>query len=828
VDRRILAVYAAPDEQIAIAVADLLPLAQFEFVPIERLQNELDLAMREVTDVVLLWSASCARNKDLPYVMNTAVLLRMQRGGTALWVFRLDAARAPLNLAEFSRGGGLANPKYIAAKLTGPPPIAPTNPGFFGRADLIAKFDQVYYSDKRGFLWLTGLSGIGKRTLARRQAKTYDPSGHSTQHISVLPGMQFVELDMRLVANLRSQSLEFANEIPVPPDAGPDAARESVTVRIKDATRSSAIWVVEDAQNWLSDEAEPNAVLEQLIGSLVAAGITSYKAMAIITSTRLPRLGADLQAKTEVVRVGPLAVDDGVRLLMERGAARVEQAQLRQCAKELGGHPLALQIAARSIAEGRGDWSEGRVRAATQVLSATRMHDNTRLVLEVLAVVDGPLPPRDVAEHLGFRQEEFEAAINEATSYSLCEIADDGFARMHPLVRDYFLDYFRQHRTKEALDDLAGRSLRFLDSLPRPYTAVFVDAAFSTFRLLGLAMRLRDAMELRRNLVGPIYAAGIELYRECRWEEALRCFETVLDWRADDESAQLYLARCYARVDNIDEAREMIERLLANNPGDRQALRVAGRIEYIARNWQAAMEYYRRAIDWSRPYGPAVQDFAQALLRLGRTPEAEENLRSVIKSGEADAFTFGFMSEALAAHGNLSGALEFASLARQYEPTNAQFTERYAELLRGSGQTEAAARELEQALHLNRSNDSVRVSLASVLVELGEPYRAASLLQGVRADRTRNSWRYLLTQAQIARGQGRARESIQAALSALSVASGNRVALSGVAEVLLGVGPAELPAAELHDHLTSVVTELRAAGAHDEARLLEADLARRA
>lgn len=758
-DRRILLVYATPEEQIAAAVADLLPLAQFEFVPIDSLQHELDLAVREATDVVFLWSVNCARNRDLPYIMNTAFLLRLQRSGTALWVFRLDTARAPLNLAEFSRGGGLANPKYIAAKLTGPPPVPPSNPGFFGRADLIGKFDQVYYSDKRGFLWLTGLSGIGKRTLARRQAKAYDPSGHSTQHVPVQPGMQYVELDMRLVANLRSQSLEFANEIPVGPDASQIAARESLSLRIKDASRTSAIWLIEDAQHWLSDDAAPNPILERLMDSLVTIGITSYKAVAIITSTRVPKLTADVLAKTEVVRVGPLAVEDGMRLLIERGAARVEPGQLRRCAKELGGHPLALQIAARSIAEGKGDWSEGRVRAATQVLSATPLRENTRRVLEVLAVVNGPLPPRDIAEHLGLAQEDFEAAINEAASYSLCEIADDGFAQMHPLVRDYFLDYFRQHRTPEAINDLASRSLRFLDSLSRPYTAVFVDAAFAAFRLLGLALRLRDAMELRRNLVGPIYEAGIELYRQGRWEEALRCFETVLDWRADDENAQLYLARCYARVDNIEEARDMIERLLANSPGDKQILRVAGRVEYIARNWHAAMEYYRRAIDWARPYGPALQDFAQALLRLGRTPEAEENLRAVIKNGEADAFTFGFMSEALAAHGNMSGALEFAALARQYDPTNAQFTERYAELLHSSGQTEAAARELEQALRLNRNNDTVRLSLASVLVELGEPYRAASVLQGVRSDRVKNSWRYVFTQAQIARSQGRVDEA---------------------------------------------------------------------
>src|SRR6266542_6893289 len=284
-DRRILLVYAPPEEQIAAAVSDLLPLAQFEFASIENLQHELDLAVREVTDVVILWSTSCARNRDLPYVLNTAFLLRLQRNGTALWIFRLDSARAPLNLAEFSRGGGLANPKYIAAKLTGPPPVPPTNPGFFGRADLITKFDQVYYSDNRGFLWLTGLSGIGKRTLARRQAKAYDPSGHSTQHVPVHPGMQYVELDMRLVANLRSQSLEFVNEIPVGPDASPTAARESLAMRIKDASRTSAIWVIEDAQHWLSDNAAPNPILERLMDSLTTIGITSYKAIAIVTST---------------------------------------------------------------------------------------------------------------------------------------------------------------------------------------------------------------------------------------------------------------------------------------------------------------------------------------------------------------------------------------------------------------------------------------------------------------------------------------------------------------------------------------------------------------
>ncbi len=53
-----------------------------------------------------------------------------------------------------------------------------------------------------------------------------------------------------------------------------------------------------------------------------------------------------------------------------------------------------------------------------------------------------------------------------------------------------------------------------------------------------------EAVRANLNRVRGAYQKGIRLYRQLQWNEALSCFEQVLDRRPDDTPSQMYIDRC--------------------------------------------------------------------------------------------------------------------------------------------------------------------------------------------------------------------------------------------------------------------------------------------
>jgi tetratricopeptide (TPR) repeat protein len=716
--RSFVVIFPATRRGLALDLAREFPDDRFNFVEIDhspvvawRLAELVDAA----SDLVILWSGELEASPQLPWLLSPDFLERLVNvNRMAVWVFRLDDAIPPLDLLAFSMGG-IPDEGFLARTLRGRPPVRPSGDAFLGRSEWTPKFDQVFYSSTTGMLWLHGLAGIGKRSLARHQAERYDPNGHLTQRIALRPGMREVEIDLQLVANMRATTAAYRNELPVGPQDDPEAARAGLERHVKAASAKVAVWIFEDAHHLLRDNAAPNDVLLGLLEDLrQTAGVVEYRCMAVLTSTRKPRLPPELGEISVIGELGGLSQRDGVNLLRNRGADHVDEHVLRRCVLELGGHPLALEIAAPRLAEGQQGWERSRVRAATEVLASTSLSERAQSLLEALAVVDGPIPPERLAAYLGMREAAFRDALLEAVSYSLLEVGEDRYPRLHPLARDFFLQSFRQRDDQPARASvLADSMLEFLRELPE-HGRLFVSCAMSAFRLLGLALRIQEAREIRANLLGPIFEAGVELYRQQRWSEALASFEAVISWYDQHVEAKLYQARCQARLGRVEEARELLRQLQRQAPDDRQVLRVAGRVEYIAGNWRGAINHYTRALEGGPAYPPLLQDLAQALVRIEEWERARDVLRRLVDAGAADAYTFSLLAEALEHTGQELEALQNARRASRYSPRNPHYLARVGHLSRRAGQLAEAGEAYERALRLEPGNQEVKLALAAV------------------------------------------------------------------------------------------------------------------
>lgn len=758
VPRSFVVIFSTAHQGLALALAAQFPDERFNFVEIDRDRGgypswRLATLTDVASDLVILWSRELEASPQLPWLLSPDFLDRLVNvSRVAVWVFRLDDEMPPLDLLAFSMGG-VSDETFIARALQGRPPMRPAVDDFLGRSEWEPKFDRVFYSTRLGMLWIHGLAGIGKRSLARHEAERYDPYQHLTQRIGLRPGTQEVEVDLQLVANLRDTTAGFRNELPVGAHEDAEAARAGLERHIKAAAAKVAVWIFEDAQHLMDDNAAPDDVLEGILNDLwQTAGITEYRCMAIFTSTRKPKLSAEIARISVIEELGGLDERDGVNLLKNRGAGNVDDRVLSRCVLELGGHPMALEIAAPSIAEGQGGWERSRVRAATEVLASTSLSERTHSLLEALAIIDGPIQPERLAGYLGLPEPAFRDALLEAVSYSLLEVAEDSYPRLHPLARDFYLQSFRQRDDQPGQASvLADAVLEFLRELPE-HSRLFVSCAMSAFRLLGLALRIQEARDIRANLLGPIYEAGVELYRQQRWSEALENFNAVISWYEDHLEARLYQARCQARLGRLEEARQTVRNLLWESPDDRQVLRVAGRVEYIAGNWTEAIHNYSRALEGGAPYPPLLQDLAQALVRVQEWERARDVLRRLVDTGSADAYTFSLLAETLEHTGPEWEALQNARRAARYSPRNPQHLIRLGKLSRRAGRLTEASEAYEHALRFGPDNQEVKLALAVVRLEMGDPARSRELMGGIRSDRLVRSADYRLLAARLRNG----------------------------------------------------------------------------
>ena len=723
--RRYFISHSSKDKRLALPLADLLRPNWVDLYEIdvgELLLEEISAGIEQCTDFVLLWSKHSAQSRWVRFEFHMAFIRWMEDNAIRIRIVAVDDSDVPLYFRPFLQLRRAAGADEIATRLLGDAPRVPKTRSFVNRSREIGQIESAYYSAETSAMWVWGIQGVGKSSTCRAACERILPDASQFRQVTIRAGTSHVELNLLVSAALGTE--------PSPEGLTTDEIREDTRKLLGDFVRSGGVWVFDGAQHWLRDDATAGPVLADV---LRAIGTPAPQAACLFTSTRkLHQPPRDMA----LLQLNGLEPDFGAALLRARGLEG-DFDRLASVSRALDGHPLALELTASSPATEPDDH---RLSVAAQIVGALELTAGTRRLLEIIAVVDGPLDGQSLSEFTGLSDLEFQAAVSEGSSYGLVGETERGFLRSHELVRDFFVRSFRKLDVDDQrLGDLADASVAHLRSLA-PGTRSYIDSLTTSFRLLALSMRLEEAFGLRRDLSGVLFEAAVELYQDRKYREALRYFEQIVDRVSDNPEPQLYRARCLAYLRDFDAARNIISDLLdresrsAASIEQQRVLRVAGRVEYIAERWHAAVEYYERALSSGRQYPPLLVDLAQAKIRLNDWQGARAAAEAAISSsrGTPTAFALNVQSQVLEHFGDLPAAKEAITAALLQDPTNAGYHHRLGRIAELDGDLSTARVQYEECLAIDPSFVESLISLASLNADEGDYTAAKRSLAKVR------------------------------------------------------------------------------------------------
>lgn len=142
--------------------------------------------------------------------------------------------------------------------------------------------------------------------------------------------------------------------------------------------------------------------------------------------------------------------------------------------------------------------------------------------------------------------------------------------------------------------------------------------------------------ELRRRHWTLLYSRGIALERSKQWQRAERDFLQALELRPDQPLVLNYLGYSWTEQGvNLDQAREMIEKAVAQRPNDGYVVDSLGWAYFRMGDYDEAVEHLERAVEL-RPEDPVINEhLGDAYWRVGRQLEAGFQWRRALTLGPA-------------------------------------------------------------------------------------------------------------------------------------------------------------------------------------------------
>lgn len=682
------------------------------------LLSRITAGIEEASDFVLFWSSASASSAWVEFEFNMAFARWIQDRAIAIRIIVLDETPVPLHFQPFLQGRHATDAPSIVALLNGGKVESDVqHRRFFNRNAEVGVTEDALYSSATAALWLCGMSGLGKRALAREATNRLTSGTNAFRAIPVSPGIAEPELHL-LVAG--------ASEIePLPPEAPLAEVTASTSELILAYSRAGGIWIFEEADHWLEDDATLGRVAIQVLRALLSQGDQKGR-LAIFTSRRRPRLEGKWGESSEVIFLKGLSTGHSVTLLRDRGANDTD-AGLKSVAVELDGHPLALEIIAPQLPLQANEIASHRVSIASDLIQPHKYRPGTWRFLELLAVVDGPIAVAALAENLEWSADQIQEAIAEATSFGVVDYSDLGYIYLHPILRDYFLRSYRKDPANAAKTaELASLSKARFDK-KTVQDDDFVLSLLTTFRLLGMAGRFNEAKSLRAGLIGTLFSTANSLYQEKRWAEALQYLDEALTGNEElDRDALLLKSKCLAYLGKHSEARALGDALVASNPTSPKVLRDRGRIEFICRNWDSAIGYFERALPLRRNNAQLYSDIAQAYVRKEDWAAAAAAAKTAIDLKGDTAYTLNLYSQALEEQGLLAEAEKVMEMAILREPRNPVYIHRAGRIAQRLGRRDEALAHFKTATTIDPLQVESWLSISNLLIDTRD-------LEGARA-----------------------------------------------------------------------------------------------
>jgi tetratricopeptide (TPR) repeat protein len=323
--------------------------------------------------------------------------------------------------------------------------------------------------------------------------------------------------------------------------------------------------------------------------------------------------------------------------------------------------------------------------------------------------------------------------------------------------------------------------------------------AFTIGRVLALEGDFRGALEnlriaVQREPDDPfvhLEMASLS-YRVGRTDDAVTHARRALALAPDDAdvlqgAAEVFLGLADERTELLAEGQQALERLLAVREDDPTTLHALGRLYQAKGETDKAEEMFRRLVAAEPGSRQASSQLLQMLMQSGKSREAAGVLADLV-AADPNALELRLsLADLLGDTGDHAGALAVLRAAPAEQAENADLRRRLAFALYRSGDIPAASAILEPLLAANPRDHRLRLFGALLLEEQGRDAEAVAALQALHADQPADPEVALSLARLLARGERRdeARQLLSRLLDGLSGNDPEQVAVAGRVRVEL-------------------------------------------
>jgi Flp pilus assembly protein TadD len=568
--------------------------------------------------------------------------------------------------------------------------LASFEPPFFDRDPIFGFLQNFIGSSDKACFVLAGMRGMGKTSIARQAFKKVIPPTWKRVFISLTDGASYP----RLLGELAHQL-----GLRLPPDSSLDASAKQIDLEQNlfltlSHTPRLALFL-DDFQYLL----EPNGELEERTGRFVAQLIrvaSTRRNKLIIVTNQIPKLEGDILHLVDSKYIKGLEQKDSENLFSYW--FRFEREDLsgqpihypEKLLRVLSGHPLAVKVAAKLVAERTTDAVESETAIFRRLretivpffLDRVQLSEAEDELVRFASIFR--LPVRRDA-FIAWKADKAGFLLDSLLGRSLLETDGEEYG-LHPIIREHFY-------TSTPLADLRpfhkAAGAYFLDLYHKTKTATrepnpeFLGEAIHHYLCAGDREKVKSFAFYKYEL-RPV---AFSHFKRHEFDLALREYRILNELDPNDPDPHFHLALIYARRKEWDRAEAHFGKAMRLKPSGYWILQGYAHVKLAANQIEEAEQLLQKAIEINPRHSPTLIDLGIANARMGEEVVAESYFRDAIDADPNNTFAYTAYARFLLRTQRYSEGLEMALAAMESNPRdnrNKQLVEELRARLEGA------------------------------------------------------------------------------------------------------------------------------------------------
>lgn len=556
--------------------------------------------------------------------------------------------------------------------LTLPTNLGPFEPPFFDRDPILSALQNFIGSSDKACFALAGMRGMGKTSIARQAFKKVIPATWKRVFISLTEGASYP----RLLGELAHQY-----GLRLPPDSSLDASAKQIDLEQNllltiSHTARLAIFV-DDFQYLL----EPNGeFIDERTGRFVSQLIRVVSARRnklVIVTNQIPKVEGEVLNLVEPRHIKGLDQKDSENLFSYW--FRFEREDLsgqpihypEKLLAVLSGHPLAVKVAAKLVAERNADAVESetaifkrlRETIVSFFLDRVQLSPAEDELVRFASVFRLPVK-RDAFVAWGSDKAGF--LLDSLLGRSLLETDGEEYS-LHPIIREHFYTS-TPLSTLRPFHSVAGAY--FLDLYRKTKTATreanpeFLGEAIHHYLCAGERDKVNGFAFYKYEL-RPV---ALSHYKRHEFDLALKEYRILNSLDASDPDPHFHLALIYARRKDWDRAEEHFGKAMRLKANAYWILQGYAHAKLSANLVEEAEQLLQKALEINPRHSPTLIDLGTAHARMGDEAVAESYFQDAIEADPNNAFAYATYARFLMRTQRYVEGLEMAMAAMESNP----------------------------------------------------------------------------------------------------------------------------------------------------------------